>query len=550
MKILHTAMWLPLAVAACTLSAQQQSMPDMPGMNMGPRKPQPVQKSNPSPPNRAKQQPHAMPGDMEGMQHDQHNPRANAAGQSVQESVQQQAHQSDQKPGMMSDQKSIEVPIQDLQEPEAIELRTGSDLPAPELLTDVVKLDAMKLTDFFELAEKNNPTLRQALNNADRSREQGHQLSLPPNPTIGYSGEHIRGGSYHGGEQGAFFQQELVLGRKLALRRDIYRAEGKANDLAVDIQKARVHNDVAKAFFDALAAQASVVIHDRLLKAALDTETNSHELERIGQADAADVLKAEVAAEQAKIDFVDAQRMFLAAFHQLATYSGQASMQAHPLSGSLTEPPQIDAQAMVHTDVKESPAVKQAQANIDTEEARVKSARREKVPNLNVTVGEWYSGDELEGTTKKAGWMSFAQAGVQIPLWNRNQGNVAASKVLVERAKNDLLRTQLWTKNRAEPFAQMYERSRFTADRYRTEMLPRARRAYQLEVMKYQQMAQPYPKALAAQQMLFALQLGYIRALHDQWTSAIELQNYTLEGGLEQPMSMGSDDTTKNLPTQ
>jgi cobalt-zinc-cadmium efflux system outer membrane protein len=144
-----------------------------------------------------------------------------------------------------------------------------------------VKLDAMKLTDFFELAEKNNPTLRQALNNADRSREQGHQLSLPPNPTIGYSGEHIRGGSYHGGEQGAFFQQELVLGRKLVLRRDIYRAEGKANDLAVDIQKARVHNDVAKAFFDALAAQASVVIHDRLLKAAFDTETNSHELERI-----------------------------------------------------------------------------------------------------------------------------------------------------------------------------------------------------------------------------------------------------------------------------
>lgn len=179
----------------------------------------------------------------------------------------------------------------------------------------------------------------------------------------------------------------------------------------------------------------------------------------------------------------------------------------------------------------------------------MKSARREKVPNLQLKAGEWYSGEELEGTSgKKAGWMSFAEAGLVIPLWNRNQGNVGASKVLAERAHRDVIRTQLWTKNRAEPFAQAYQRSRFTAERYRTEMLPRARRAYELEVMKYQQMAQPYPRVLAAQQMLFTLQLGYIRALHEEWTSATELQNYTLNGALDRPMSMGSDDTTRNLP--
>jgi cobalt-zinc-cadmium efflux system outer membrane protein len=543
MKIRYAFMLLAFATAPWALMAQQP----MPNMNMGS---QPQQQSAPSAPNRTKQQPHKVPPDMGGMQHDAGNPRAKAAGSSEQNSVNQQATQGTAKPGITSDFSSVSVPVQDMQEPEAIEMRTGSDLPAPELLGEVVNQNPMTLADFIALAERSNPTLQQAQRNADRSRDQGRQIGLPPDPVVGYSGDHIRGGSYHGGEEGAFFSQEIVLGRKLALRRDIYRAEGRSNDLGVEIQRARVHNDVTKAFFDALAAQASVVVHDRLLKVASDTETNSHEMERIGQADASDVLKAEVAAEQAKIDFVDAQRTFLATFHQLATYAGQTALNPHPLMGSLVEPPQVDAEAVVHTDVEESPAVRQAQANIATEEARVRSAKREKVPNLYLRGGEWYSGEELsEVPGKKTGWMSFAEAGVNIPLWNRNQGNVAAAKVLVDRAQQDLLRTQLWTKNRAEPFAQQYERARFTADRYRTEMLPRARRAYQLEVMKYQQMAQPYPKALAAQQLLFTLQLGYIAALHDEWTAATELQNYTLEGALEEPMSKGSDDTTRNLPS-
>lgn len=545
MKIRHLVTCLPLAVATVCLTAQQ-TMPDMSGMTM-PAQSQSTRK--PPTPNRTKQQPNAMPGDMGGMRQDRNNAKAKAAGASEQNSVSQQAAQSNAKPSPASDYQSVTVPVQEMQEPEAIELHTGSDLPAPELLGDVVDQQPMTLADFIALANGSQPTIREAQANVERSRQQGHQVGLPPDPVIGYSGDHIRGGSYHGGEEGAFFSQEIVLGRKLALRKDVYRAEGRANQLGLEVQRVRVRNDVTRAFFDTLSAQASVVVHDRLLKVALDAETNAHERERIGQADAADVLNAEIAAEQAKIDFTDAQRMFLAAFHQLATYAGQTQLEPHPLMGSLLDPPQLDAEAMVRTDMEQSPAVQQAQATIATEQARVKSAKREKIPDLYLKGGEWYSGEELsDAAPKRTGWMSFAEAGVNIPLWNHNQGNVAAAEVLADRAQQNLVRTKLWTWNRAEPFAQQYERARLTADRYRTEMLPRARRAYQLNVMKYQQMAQPYIKSLEAQQLLFTLQLGYIHALHDEWTAATELQNYTLEGALDQPMSQGSDDTMRNLP--
>lgn len=547
MKIQYLALSIVIAATACTLQAQQ-SMPDMPGMKMDPQPTKPQQSPAPKP-NRTKTASDPMPGDMKSMGQDAGNARAKAAADSVTQSFQQQANQPLGKPGPASDASSTKLPIQELQEPEAIGFRTGGDLPAPELLKEVVSREPMTVENFLALADKTNPTLSQAQRNVDRSKQQARQMGLPPDPIVGYSGDHIRGGEYHGGEEGAFFSQEFILGRKLALRRDIYRAEGRSNEYAVEIQKARIHNDVARAFFDTLAAQQSVVVHDRLLKVALDAQTNAHELERVGQDDSSAVLYAEIAAEQAKVEFVNAQRMFLAAFTQLATYSGQSTLAPQPLTGSLVEPPELDPEGMVVTDMQESPAVKQAQANVAVAEARIKSARREKVPNLNLKAGEWYSGETLGSTNIKAGWMSFAEAGVQLPLWNRNQGNVEAARVELDRAHHDVIRTQLLTRNRAEPYAQQYQTARFTAERYRTEMLPRARRAYELEVTKYQQMAQAYPHVLAAQHMLFTLQLTYIQALNEEWRSAIALQNYTLMNGLDEPTSIGTDSTTMNLPT-
>ncbi|MBW4040331.1 MAG: TolC family protein, partial [Acidobacteria bacterium] len=521
MKTATLAIGLMLSATACALSAQQQPMQDMRGMNMPqqsqPAKPdkskQPQQQSMPDMPgmnmpmtqgsktspqaktgklNRNENRPDPMPKDMQGMGHDSGDTKAQQNAASERNSVQEQAGQTNVKPRASSDQQSIQVPIQELQEPEATDFRTGSDMPAPELLGDVVKRDPMTLEQFLALADKANPTLAQAQRNVDRSNQQARQVSLAPDPIVGYSGDHIRGGQYHGGEEGAFFTQEFVLGHKLALRRDIYRAEGGSNEYARQVQLARVHNDVARAFFDTLAAQQSVLIHDRLLKVALDADTNAHELSRIGQVDAAAILTTEVAAEQARIDFLNAQRIFLAHYARLATYAGQHSLEIHPLQGALVEPPTFDPEEYVQKDSEESPLVKRAQAEEALGDARLKDAKRERVPNLYVTAGEWYSGEEVN-SGRKAGWESFAQAGVNLPLWNRNQGNVEAAKILVDRAHHDVERTKLWTRNQTEPLAQEYQTARFTAERYRTEMLPRARRAYELQVTKYQQMSAEYP---------------------------------------------------------
>lgn len=306
---------------------------------------------------------------------------------------------------------------------------------------------------------------------------------------------------------------------------------------------------MTEAFYTALTSQATVIVRQRLVGVALDAVETAHQLANVGQADSPDILQAEVEAEQAKIDFLTAQRQFLQNFRTLAALSGRQDLAVSPLAGSIEDLPELDTEQLVGSIVRSSPTVKRRQEEVAVGEARLREARREPVPDLTLRAGEQYNFEHVIDTpSRAAGPQTFAQAGITIPLWNRNQGNVDAAQAEIERARQDVVRTQLSLRQTAEPLAQSYLSSRFTADRYRTELIPRAQRAYQLYLTKYQSMAMAYPQVLVSQRTLFQLQIGYLTALHDVWTNVIALQNYTLTGGLDAPMSTGSSSTSINLP--
>ena len=435
------------------------------------------------------------------------------------------------------------------EEPENPEKQTGENVPAPGLLKDVAGHPAMALGDFEVLADANNPTLKQANALVRRSQEQARQAGLYPNPTAGYQGEQIRGGSYGGGEQGGFVQQTIVLGGKLGLRRDIYEQQSKSDHIGVAEQTSRVHNDVQQAFYDALTAQAEVKLRQQLLGIALDAVETVHQLANVGQADAPDILQTEVESEQTKVNYEAAQREYLAAFHTLASRAGKAELPVSPLQGDLEQIPDLNVEQIVNRIVTDSPTVKRAEQQAAVAQARLKDAKRESVPDLHLRAGEQYNGEQVStNPVKPVGAQSFATAGIDIPLWNRNQGNIEAAKAELERAEEDITRERLRLRQQAEPMAQMYLSARFEAERYETQLIPRATRAYQLYLEKYQNMAQAYPQVLVSQRTLFQLQISYLKALHDVWQSATSLENNTLGGGLDAPMSSGSPGTSINLP--
>jgi len=124
------------------------------------------------------------------------------------------------------------------------------------------------------MADKNNPTLQQAEAIVRRSEAQAKQAALYPNPSVGYEGDQIRGGSYGGGEQGGFVAQTIVLVASSACAAIFMSSRNSLIKSQQRPQLVRVHNDVAQLFYDTLTAQQMVAVRGRLLGLAGDASRN------------------------------------------------------------------------------------------------------------------------------------------------------------------------------------------------------------------------------------------------------------------------------------
>ncbi|MGH9353856.1 MAG: TolC family protein, partial [Terriglobia bacterium] len=264
---------------------------------------------------------------------------------------------------------------------------TSQTQPTAQLLKAAAQRPPMRLKNFEDLALANNPTLKQADDLVERSKAQARQAGLYPNPSLGYEGSEIRGGSFGGGEQGAFVQQMIVLGGKLVLRKRIFQAQQREDETGVTVQRYRLLSDVDQRFYSALAAQAIVKLRETLLEITLDAMQTAHQLANVGQADAPDVLQAEVEADQAKVYYVTAQMNYIQAFDTLAATVGKPDLPVSPLEGDLSDWPDLNPQQIIETVLRESPAVKRAQEAVAQAEAQLRSARREAIPDLQLRAG-------------------------------------------------------------------------------------------------------------------------------------------------------------------
>ncbi|HEY7212318.1 MAG TPA: TolC family protein [Bryobacteraceae bacterium] len=408
---------------------------------------------------------------------------------------------------------------------------------APDLLHDIQARPAMRIEQFEQIASTANPTLQQATALVNQAAGQAKQAGLYPNPTVGYQGEQIRGGSFGGGEQGAFVQQTFVLGGKLGLRRNAFEQQRRSAEIGMLEQKYRVLSDVDQSFYSALAAQELVNARKRLLVLTRDALATARQLGNVGQADAPDVLQAEVESERAALDYVSAQRFYLGAFHTLAATVGKPDLPVSTLAGNLEVLPALEETQLIGRILRDSPSVKRAEQDVARAEAELKSAKRESIPDLEVRGGIEQNFEHLSETSNRpVGAQGFASAGINLPIFNRNQGNVAATEAALTRARAEVSRVRLALRQSTEPLLEDYLSARFQAARYKSEVLPRAAHAYQLYLDKYRQMAAAYPQVLVSQRTLFDLQVEYIGVLEKLWNDAAILQNYGLSAGLAAPL--------------
>jgi outer membrane protein, heavy metal efflux system len=410
------------------------------------------------------------------------------------------------------------------------------------------------LEELQQMALQNNPTFAQSAANIQAAEGRKKQSGLYPNPTAGYQGEQIRGGSFHGGEEGFFVQQDIVMGGKLGLNRKIFDQELKQAETEGEEQKLRVITNVRMSYIQALAAQQTLELRQNLSKLADDAVETSHQLANVGQADAPDVLASEVEAEQAQLAVTMAEQSQQRIWRALAAVVGSPRLPLMKLDGELEDTPPVNAAELVEKIVDESPAVRIAELGVKRAEAALARAKREPIPDLQLRAGMQQNGELLAGPNGRAvGLQAFASAGIRIPIFDRNQGNIATAKADAERAKREVERVKLLLRERAASVVQNYTFSQTAVDRYKNQMIPRAQKAYEMYTKKYQEMAAAYPQVLISQRTLMQLEVSYINALEGFATSSLSLESYLLTDGLEAPAQPGGMDRPVrevNIPLQ
>jgi cobalt-zinc-cadmium efflux system outer membrane protein len=408
------------------------------------------------------------------------------------------------------------------------------------------------LEELQQMAVQNNPTFRQSAANIQAAEGRKKQSGLYPDPTAGYQGEQIRGGSFHGGEQGFFVQQDIVLGGKLGLNRKIFDQELQQAVTEAEEQKVRVVTNVRMSYIQALAAQQTLELRQNLSKLADDAVETSHQLANVGQADAPDVLESEVEAEQAQLAVTMAEQNQQRVWKALAAVVGNPRLPLMKLEGKLEDTSPVNADELVEKIVNESPAVRIAELGVKRTEAALARAKREPIPDLQLRAGMQQNG-ELLSDGRSVGLQGFADVGVRIPIFNRNQGNIATAKADTERARREVERVKLVLRERSASVVQNYTFSQAAVERYKNQMIPRAQKAYEMYTKKYQDMAAAYPQVLIAQRTLMQLEVSYITALENFATSSLSLQSYLLTDGLEAPSQPGGIDQPVrevNIPFQ
>jgi len=394
-----------------------------------------------------------------------------------------------------------------------------------------------------KIASDSNPTLRQAEAEIRAAKARQHQSGLYPNPTVAYTGDEIRGGSVGGGKQGFFVQQTVATGGKLGLSREVFGKEVKLAEIEAEEQKMRVQSAVKMAFLRVLAAQELLYARRDLAAIAQDATETQRRLMNTGQADETEVLEAEVEAQRIRMGARMQENTLREEWRSLTAAIGQPDLPLTTVAGDLEKGwPEVNEEETVESIAKESPAVRIA----ETAEARAQSvlgrARREAVPDIQVRGGMEYNNELLGSVPFAKGWEGIAEVAVQIPLFNRNQGNVAAARADIDRAGQEKRRISLTLRERAAMAVDQYANARLVAVEYRDEMLPRAKKAYGLMVDKYGHMLASYPRVLDSQRKLYELQIEYIAALESVWTNGIALQGYLLTDGLEAPARPGEVD--------
>jgi cobalt-zinc-cadmium efflux system outer membrane protein len=337
---------------------------------------------------------------------------------------------------------------------------------------------SLGLEELEQLAMDRNPIVAQAVDRFEQARGRAVQAGAYPNPLLIWSAPAL-GDQGTAGQQRGYFQQAIITGGKRRVNQARYEMEVESSRWLVHQERLQILNGVRMRYLQIIAQQEIFRLQAELARVAEEVARTTREKVESGHAIEPDLLTAENEAIQARIENDRLGDRYNNTWKEFAAYLGCPEMEPVPLEGGLGgDLKDLSWEPTLERLLRESPEVKVAELQVRIQELALERERREPIPDLIVRGGGGQNPTDGQTT-------GYTQVYVEMPIWDRNRGNIHTAKHGLIELRRDVDRVKLNLQQRLSRDFNHYQTSLGNVRRYRDEVLPRARRAFELYLDKF-----------------------------------------------------------------
>lgn len=310
--------------------------------------------------------------------------------------------------------------------------------------------------------------------------------------------------------------QPIELGGKRAAR--ITAAERNYDAAAIDLagKQAEIRAAVVAAFYDVVTAQERFQLAQATSELAKRATDIAAKRVLAGKVSPVEETRARVAESGVRVELAQASGDLQTARRRLAATWGSGMPRFDRAVDQFEALPSLPASDTLRQGLNQAPGLLRARMEVDRHQALARVEQTRRVPDLTVSLG--IKRDEQLGRSQAIVGVSFP-----LPFFDRNQGNVLEALRRTDKARDELLATEV---RLTIELGQAYDRlnvSRQEAELLRLEILPGAQSAYDATTKGYELGKFNFLEVLDAQRTFFQARAQYLRALAETHRSAAEI---------------------------
>jgi cobalt-zinc-cadmium efflux system outer membrane protein len=371
------------------------------------------------------------------------------------------------------------------------------------------------LEEAIALARDKSPAMLATRSLIDQARAQEITANLRPNPTVAWDSQFLpvfNPNNFTSSTLNEVSQFDVGLGYLFERGHKRQRRLQVAQNIT-EVTRAQVRDaerslefNVAQQFIAALVAQANLEVAQADLKSFQNTVAISETRYKAGDISQGDFLKIKLQTLQFQNDVSAAQLAKVEALASLRQLVGTNNLPSdYEVAGELAyEALTSSLDALRATALQQRPDLAAAQRNIETTRSQYRLARANSKQDLNAS----FAYSHTSGISSSS--MAF---NVPIPLFNRNQGEVARTRFAISQAQQNATAASDIVLRDVETVYEAVKTQEQIVRLYTSGYLNQAQQSRDISEYAYRQGAVALLDLLDAERSYRAVQLGYRQAL-------------------------------------